>query len=795
MFGDEALGYVVLDVPINAHRAWLLEGLSGHLSSAIYEISRTEQLRLARELAEAANSAKTAFVAMMSHEVRTPLNAIMGNLDLCLRTELSKEQRTQLTRAQTSSRALRGIVDDILDYSRVEAHRIDLESIPFDLEEVLEQILSTCAPDACRKNLELVLDVDLDVPRRLVGDSLRLTQVLLNLVNNAVKFSTHGFVALRVIREHDDSVDLVQLRFKVEDTGIGMNPEQLSRIFQPFTQADNTITRRYGGTGLGLTICQRLVELMGGEIQVRSEVGSGSTFEFGIPMRIDADVYTATPAEPARVVLAVDSPAQLDSIARLLCGLGHEVHKASTGADALRILEQLPPLGATRRCFVFADQRLTDMTGQQLFSRLHGVGDGAALSLALLVPYDNNTLLSSDLQNTTGETVLAKPPLRSSIERVLRGARTSRPVSLTDRSELGAASGRLVGQRVLVVQDSDLSRELACDLLASNGAEVSTATDGAEAITLACNEHFDLVLMDLHLPVVDGCSAAKTIREHHSASDLPIVALSASAAPEDRLRCLEAGMNDFLRAPIGAAELVDTVHRWLSCGDSPVLRASSTPPASTAMRMGATTAPVLDVAKALGRLGGNRSLYRQLLRRFAQSHASNSEELTGLLDALDYTKSANLVHTLVSAAGNIGAIRLQHAAQSLELALRQAHQGRVFALRPRFEAEWQASIRAVNNALDRHLEGSRPPPSSSAQAAVFESIAQLRKLIADHDTAAVELVESLEAAFVAEPHTQQALQCLAQSVSAYDFEAAQLHLDSLSTSLSGKAPPLPQGIN
>ncbi len=795
MFGDEALGYVVLDIPIDAQRAWLLEGLSGHLSSAIYEISRTEQLRLARERAEEASLAKSTFVATMSHEVRTPLNAIMGNLDLCLRTELTKEQRTQLSRAQTSSRALRGIVDDILDFSRVEARRIDLESVPFEFEEVLEQVVSTCAPDACRKNLELVLDVDCNIPRRLVGDPLRLTQVLLNLVNNAVKFSPRGFVALRVAREDGDAEDLIQLRFIVEDTGIGMSPEQVERIFQPFTQADSSITRRYGGTGLGLTICQRLIELMGGEILVRSEVGVGSTFEFTIPLRGDADVFPAQPIHPARIVLAIHCTAQLEALGRLLQNLGHEVHTAQSGADAVAILGRLPPLDDMRRCFVFADHQLPDMTCQEFSAQLQRFREESGLSLILLVPHDNDTLLASDWQNGVGESMLAKPPLRSSIERTLLGSRTSRPVAVPDRQERGVTHGTLVGRRVLVVQDSEMSRELACDLLTLNGAEVQTASDGAEAIDVACSESFDLILMDLHLPVVDGCSATKAIRERHSSISLPILALSASAAPEDRVRCLEAGMNDFLRAPIGAAELIDTVHRWLLSGDSAAACASSAPPNSTALRINAASAPILDAAKALGRLGGNRTLYRQLLKRFTQSCAGGMEELAGLLDNTDFVRAANLVHVLVSAAGNIGATRLQYAAQSLELALRQSHTGRILALRPRFEAEWQAGLQAATGALDRHLEGARPSPNSAKRSLVHENIAQLRRLIQEHDTAAVELVELLEEAFVAEPQTQRALQQLAQSVSAYDFEAAQLHLDSLSTSLAGKAPPLPQGVN
>jgi signal transduction histidine kinase/DNA-binding LacI/PurR family transcriptional regulator/CheY-like chemotaxis protein/HPt (histidine-containing phosphotransfer) domain-containing protein len=791
MFGDQALGYVVLDAPVTAQRAWLLEGLSGHLSSAIYEISRTEQLRVAREQAEEANSAKTAFVAMMSHEVRTPLNAILGNLDLCLRTELSKEQRKQLLRAQTSSQALRSIVDDILDYSRVEAHRIDLESVPFELEEILEQVVGNCAPEASRKNLEFVLDVESRIPYRMVGDPLRLTQVLLNLVNNAIKFSAHGHVVLRIARVDTDGDGPVRLRFSVEDSGIGMGEEQLARIFQPFTQADSSITRRYGGTGLGLTICQQLVELMGGEILVRSAIGVGSAFEFTLPFQIDAATPIAPRIDPATVVLAIPNPVQMAALVRLFEDLEHEVCAAQTAADALQIIAALRLRDDVRRCFVFADHQLNDMDCREFSARLQPWRDELALTLILLVPHDNDTLLATNWLGVTGETILAKPPLRSSIERILGGVHSSRPCSDPVTTERHTSSSALTGRRILVVQDSEMSRDLACDLLTLNGAEVLAATDGTQAVALASTERFDLILMDLNLPGVDGCAATKAIRERYGRNDLPIVALTASGAPEDRARCFEAGMNDFLRAPVGANQLLETVQQWLTREQSPRPRTSSTPPSSMALRISTASAPILDIAKALGRLGGNRALYRQLLKRFVQTHASRVDELLTLLDDSELAMAADIAHVFVSSAGNIGATRLQYAAQSLEVTLRQSPGSRTVALRSRFEMEWRDAIAAVNNALERQLEGSQPPPVQATDTLATEHIERLRRLIAEHDTAAVELVDVLEQSLAAGPQLRQALQRLSQSVLAYDFEAAQLHLDSLSLSLVGQdaAPP------
>lgn len=782
VFGEEALGYVVLDAPQDAQRAWLLEGLSGHLSSAIYEITRTEQLRLAREQAEEANSAKTAFVATMSHEVRTPLNAIMGNLDLCLRTDLSKEQRKQLLRVQSSSRALRSIIDDILDYSRIEARRIDLESVAFELEQMLEQIISTCASDANRKGLEFVLDVDCTVPRRLVGDPLRLTQVLLNLVNNSIKFSSQGFVALRITRCGEGPGPTVLVKFSVEDTGIGIGPDQVARIFQPFTQADSSMTRRYGGTGLGLTICQRLVELMGGEIQVRSVIGTGSSFEFTLPLLAETEFESVDVGVAAKVVLAIESSAQVGALQRMLEDLGQEVIPVHTGTDALRVIEELRSEVRTTPYYLFADHRLSDMTGGQLLTKVHETDADPCLRTVLMVPHDNESLLSGGWQNFGGETVLVKPPLRSSIERILGAdssvCRSTYPPMSEDEHTL------LAGYRILVVQDSEMSRELACDILSLSGAEVQTAFDGAEAIRRVYHERFDLILMDLNLPIVDGCSAAKSIREDFGPSVLPIVALSASSAPEDRIRCIEAGMNDFLRAPIGAMELIDTLRRCLGKPEGTGRHVPpTTPPATT--RGTPNNGLVLDAAKALGRLGGNRTLYQQLLKRFLQTHADSCEELARALDDSELTTAANVVHVLVSAAGNIGATRLQYAAQGLESALRQSQVSRVLAARPRFEAEWHASIKAVNAALERYREASQPPAVRNQASLVTENIEQLRRLIHDHDTAAVELVDRLRETYVGDPHTELALRQLAHSVTSYDFDAAQLHLAEVSSSLAG----------
>ena len=779
VFAEDALGYVVVDAPDDVQRAWLLEGLSGHLSSAVYEISRTEQLRAARVLAEQASSAKSAFVAMMSHEVRTPLNAIIGNVDLCLRTELSREQRRYLQRAQASSRSLLGIVDDILDFSRIEAQRVELEHVQFGLEDVIDQVINNCSSDAYRKELELIVDVASNVPSAFIGDSLRLMQVLVNLVNNAVKFSTQGHVALRVTCCDDKESKPVLVRFQVEDTGIGMHADQIVRIFQPFTQADNSITRRYGGTGLGLTICQRLVDLMGGALSVRSEPGRGSTFEFSLPLPANGDAPKPQEPPDCEVFVVESYGPQSDALCRILGQYGFSPNQLSNPSELLTAVGDVLGRTTKGRCLVFMSSQLRDMNPSALCQGVSQIDHTKRVSIVLLAPYSNDELLSRDWQQTGVDVVLAKPVQRSHIVRVL----DQRLVRVDATGETVEAFQPLSGRRVLVVQDSDMSRELARDLLSLSGADVVVASDGEEALSISAREKVDLVLMDLNLPKMDGFTAARAMRSQHGNAKVPIIALSASNNRSDRQHCLDAGMDDFIRAPVSAAVLISTVQKWCQGASSGVFPEAKSAPSSAALRATANNSATLEVARALGRLGGNSALYRKLLNRFVQSHAQQEEQLRCALNAADMRLAVSLVHNLVSAAGNIGAVRLQQVAQSFEAALRSGELSFYQAQRVHFETELVEAHEAAKRVISQQDAASRPP-SSVRVFDLDERLARLRKLIADHDTAAVEVVDSLGDIFTDDPVGATALRRLAQSVTAYDFESASLQLEKLCQGLS-----------
>jgi len=782
VFAEHALGYVVFDAPPDLQTAWLLEGLSGHLSSAVYTQMRADELRHARELAETASAAKSEFVAMISHEVRTPLTAVIGHVDLCLATELTREQRGHLTRARSSSRALLSIVNDILDFSKIEARKLALESLRFDLEDVLEQVVGTHAGAASRKGLELIVDLEPNVPRFLTGDPLRLTQVLLNLVGNAIKFSPSGHVLVEVARAPGEGPG-IRLDFRVSDTGIGMTPEQQRLVFEPFTQADGSMTRRYGGAGLGLTISRRLVELLGGELSVESEPGRGSTFRFECAFEGDG-THSGSPAEGSgvRLLLVEAHPLQARALQRLLSRRGYAVVHVENAAEALRSLREARGAGAPFHVALI-DHDLPDEDGLELARRI-GADPELEGPVSILISRSSAELVAGGALGSHGiRTALPKPFHRGAVlhalSRALSVSKSSRPPKRLEPKLTDALRGRTI----LVVQDSAVTRELAREVLEQCGARVEVAGDGVEAVARAAAETFDAILMDLHLPRLDGVGAARAIRKDPRSARTPILALSASARPEDREKSFAAGMTGFVSTPIGASELLDAVVRCLH------VNPSGTFDAVTAAALAQLTAPEsqrsppnatseLDLPTALARLGGDRALYRRLLSRFASSHRNTSGDIEAALSRGDFRGAALLAHTLASAAANIGATRLHAASLALEAALEGRSSDPSDALLADFEAVETAALAAVAAALDAE-PASTPEPHRAGVLA--ELLARLRALLDDNDTAAVDSLDELRVLVAGHAAGAEVFQRLEASVNAYDFAQARAHLDAFET--------------
>ena len=628
-----------------------------------------EQLSRAREVAEAANAAKGEFVAMISHELRTPLTGMMGHLDLLLRADLSSDVRARLGLARSSSQALLCIVNDLLDFSKMEAGRLEVESVRFDLEDVLQQVINACGIAAARKRIELVLDLDPTIPRVLVGDPLRLSQVLVNLTANAVKFTSHGEVVIRLQHVTSPTGDSVTLRYTVADTGIGMSEEETGKLFQPFTQGDNSTTRRYGGTGLGLAICKRLVSLMGGNLRAKSKEGEGSSFSFELTCFVPEPMITTTPEGMSlRVLLAVDNARQRQALFRTLNYFGCAVTEIQTIAGARRALTRCNPADPFK--LVLLDATLPDGDSVALAAEVTSAPEQGEFvvimtSIDTHIEPDIRALGRNDLST------VSKPLLPSGVLRLARHARKYEGAfSLMPAAPLYSESTPLFGYRILLVQDNEITCEVLKEMLHLAGASVQISVDGGHAVHTALSEQFDLVLMDLHLPVMDGFSAARAIRMDARYTDVPILALTASADPDNRQRCLAAGMNDCVMTPIEPQQLSAVIKSWLACAKrafaTGLLRTQSSP-----HHWAVQPDCGLNTASAIAAVGGNENYYQQMLTRFIHTHEETAHNVAEALRHGDDEKAAGLVHALVSAAGFVGATRLCFSAHALELSLRR----------------------------------------------------------------------------------------------------------------------------
>ncbi|SBW09413.1 putative Histidine kinase [uncultured delta proteobacterium] len=791
-----------------------MQGEMGRLAQAFDDMAtgmetREREVIRAKAASDAANTAKSGFLANMSHEIRTPMNAVIGMAYLAFKTQLSPRQQSYVSKIYVAANTLLGIINDILDFSKIESGQLHIDHAPFRLEDLLDNLAAIISQKAEEKELEILFRVDKNIPMTLIGDPLRLSQILTNLANNAVKFTEKGEIVISCSLV-ENLGDKVRLRFVVRDTGIGITTEQQDKLFQAFSQADGSTTRRFGGTGLGLTITKRLLEMMGGDISVESAYGKGSTFTFtivlGYQLSKEQTPRIGNVGQATRALIVDDNPSANEVLLSLLNDLMLSGDSASSAEEAFAMLVQAEEEGRPYS-LVFMDWRMPVMDGVEATYVLRNkLGLKNPPPVIIVTAFGRDETLAQAVKAGAAG-VLYKPINKSylydSIMTLLHGHTDALPEYSPHKQDAPREAFRIPGARILLVEDNPVNQQIALELLEDAGAVVTVASTGIEAVAAFESSPetlpFDLVLMDLQMPEMDGYEATRRIRANSRFAGIPIVAMTAHAMIEERLKCLQAGMNDHISKPIEVDKFFSTLRTWLQPDDrrpnsdvaeaagrsdtivfgSPVPNLMHMPRADlpgAAVREAPAAVPDLpglNVEAALSRLGNNREMYIKILRQFLRTQARGGELFAGAAAAGDKETQKRIAKTLRGLGNSIGATILATSAAMLENALQSGAGSEVAdAEKDTFEAldSVIATLRAAFPDEPLHASPARAEvealPEKEAAA-----LAGLAGLLRDDDAAALKYMEEhaglLMSALGAPAFTQ-----VEQAVSQFDLEGA-----------------------